>query len=202
MKHSKRLLLFRNYGRLIMSIICFVLYLPHYLLYLIIRNSYIPDDVRSYKKHLNLPFSTSLCLIYLLHTNPYFRTLFYHRLHPALAALISWWRPGNKYFIISKTTEIGPGAYFAHSFATEINAKSIGSNFSCRHLTTLGNKFDGDNTLRPTIGDNVVLGVNVTIIGNIVIGNNVTIGAGSVVVKSIPSNTIVAGNPARIISYK
>ena len=31
------------------------------------------------------------------------------------------------------------------------------------------------------------------------IGNNVIIGAGSVVTKNIPSNSIVAGNPARII---
>ena len=40
---------------------------------------------------------------------------------------------------------------------------------------------------------------NVVIIGDIEIGDNVTIGAGSVVVKSVPSNCVIAGNPARII---
>lgn len=37
------------------------------------------------------------------------------------------------------------------------------------------------------------------IIGKINIGSNVKIGAGSVVVKDVPDNCVVAGNPARII---
>lgn len=53
----------------------------------------------------------------------------------------------------------------------------------------------------PIIGDNVSLGATVTIIGNVKIGNNVTIGAGSVVVKDVPDNCVVAGNPAKIIRY-
>jgi acetyltransferase-like isoleucine patch superfamily enzyme len=39
------------------------------------------------------------------------------------------------------------------------------------------------------------------IIGDINIGNNVVVGAGAVVVKDVPDNCIVAGNPARIIKY-
>ena len=58
---------------------------------------------------------------------------------------------------------------------------------------------NNDNNQLPTIGDNVEVGANVVIIGDIEIGNNVVIGAGSVVVKSIPSNCIVAGNPAKVI---
>lgn len=97
--------------------------------------------------------------------------------------------------------KIGEEAYFAHPFASEFNAKSIGKNFSCRHLTTLGNKSDGDNENRPIIGDNVTLGVNVTIIGGVRIGNNVTIGAGSVVVKDVPDNCVAAGNPCKPIRF-
>lgn len=51
----------------------------------------------------------------------------------------------------------------------------------------------------PIIGDNVTLGVNVTIIGGVTIGNNVVIGAGSVVVKDIPDNCVAVGNPCRVI---
>jgi len=51
----------------------------------------------------------------------------------------------------------------------------------------------------PKVGNNVTVGPNSVIIGPIVIGNNVIIGAGSVVVKDVPSNSIVAGNPARLI---
>ena len=38
--------------------------------------------------------------------------------------------------------------------------------------------------------------------GPVTIGNNVTIAAGAVVVKDVPDNAIVGGNPAKIISYK
>ena len=38
-----------------------------------------------------------------------------------------------------------------------------------------------------------------TIIGPVHIGDNVIIGAGSVVVKDVPSNCVVAGNPAKVI---
>ena len=45
-------------------------------------------------------------------------------------------------------------------------------------------------------------GCHVIIIGDITIGNNVTIGAGAVVVKDVPDNAVVVGNPARIIKTK
>jgi len=42
------------------------------------------------------------------------------------------------------------------------------------------------------------IGSNCTILANVTIGENAIIGAGSVVTKDVPANTIVAGNPARI----
>lgn len=50
-----------------------------------------------------------------------------------------------------------------------------------------------------SIGDNVWIGINVTIIGPVTIGNNCIIGAGSVVLKDIPDCVIAAGTPAKII---
>lgn len=49
------------------------------------------------------------------------------------------------------------------------------------------------------ISDNVFIGANVTIIGPVKIGKNVIVGAGSVVCKDLPDNTVCAGNPARVI---
>lgn len=40
------------------------------------------------------------------------------------------------------------------------------------------------------------------VIGNITIGNNVMIGSGSIVITDIPDNSVVVGNPGKIISQK
>jgi maltose O-acetyltransferase len=50
-----------------------------------------------------------------------------------------------------------------------------------------------------SIGHNVWIGGSVTILPGVTIGDNVSIGAGSVVVKDIPSNTVAVGNPCKII---
>lgn len=52
---------------------------------------------------------------------------------------------------------------------------------------------------RVTVGDNVFVGANATILPGVRIGNNVIIGAGSVVTHSIPDNTVAAGNPAKVL---
>jgi acetyltransferase-like isoleucine patch superfamily enzyme len=49
------------------------------------------------------------------------------------------------------------------------------------------------------VGNNVFIGVNSIIMPGVNISDNVIVGAGSVVTKDIPSNCIVAGNPAKII---
>lgn len=49
------------------------------------------------------------------------------------------------------------------------------------------------------IGDNVWIGMNAIVLKGVTIGNNSIVAAGSVVTKDVPPNTIVAGNPARIV---
>lgn len=49
------------------------------------------------------------------------------------------------------------------------------------------------------IGDRVFIGFKSVILCNVTIGNDVIVAAGSIVTKNIPDNSIVAGNPARII---
>lgn len=47
--------------------------------------------------------------------------------------------------------------------------------------------------------DNVFIGANCTILPNVTIGKNSIVGSGSVVTKDIPKNSVVAGNPAKVI---
>lgn len=49
------------------------------------------------------------------------------------------------------------------------------------------------------IGKNVWIGDRVSILGGVTIGDNVIIGAGAVVTHNIPSNSLVAGMPAKVI---
>jgi acetyltransferase-like isoleucine patch superfamily enzyme len=61
-------------------------------------------------------------------------------------------------------------------------------------------KGDQDWAVEPTVvkkGSSI--GSGSTVLGNITIGENAIIGAGSVVSKDVPPNTILAGNPARIL---
>lgn len=50
-----------------------------------------------------------------------------------------------------------------------------------------------------TIGNNVWIGGNATILPGVTIGDNAVVGAGSVVTKNVEADTVVGGNPARLI---
>lgn len=49
------------------------------------------------------------------------------------------------------------------------------------------------------VGHNVWIGANVCVLPGVTIGDNCVIGAGSVVVKDIPANSVAAGNPCKVI---
>lgn len=50
-----------------------------------------------------------------------------------------------------------------------------------------------------SIGEHVWIGTHAVILRNVTIGNNAVVGAGAIVTKNVPSNSIVAGNPAKVI---
>ena len=53
-----------------------------------------------------------------------------------------------------------------------------------------------------TIGNNVYIAPNSSIVEDVIIGDNSIIGAGSVVVKDIPENAVAVGVPAKVIKSK
>lgn len=52
---------------------------------------------------------------------------------------------------------------------------------------------------RVKIGNNVFIGMNSTILKGVTIGNNVVIGANSLINKNAPDNSVVVGNPQRVV---
>lgn len=186
----------RDVIRLLASLLFFWLYLPHLICYVLgCGGVNLKSDIVAKQGQVKVKLPIGLALLYFLHNDAWFRSWFYYRIGPVASLLVSWYRPGCNSLIISKATVIGKGCLFAHPYSTVINAESIGDNFSFIHCTTIGK----DKDKRPIIGNSVKLGANVIIIGDVHIGNNVIVGAGSVVVKDVPDNSIVAGNPAKII---
>ena len=59
---------------------------------------------------------------------------------------------------------------------------------------------DADWKVEPTVvKKGASIGSGATILSNLTIGENAMVGAGSVVTKSVPANTVVVGNPARVL---
>jgi putative colanic acid biosynthesis acetyltransferase WcaB len=103
---------------------------------------------------------------------------------------------------LPRKLQIGKGLSLFHGQALVVNKGTvIGEYCVLRSATTIGHKklADGIFSKCPVIGNHVDIGANVCIIGDVTIGDNVIIGAGSVVVKNIPANSIAVGNPARVL---
>jgi len=77
----------------------------------------------------------------------------------------------------------------------------LGNNITIYQSVTTGSCQFGNRIGVPQIGDNVVIYPNSVIVGKVTIGDNSIIGAGSVVVNDVPSNAIVAGNPAKVVGH-
>jgi len=64
----------------------------------------------------------------------------------------------------------------------------------------LGDELDGYLYGKIKIGNNVFIGINCIILINTVIGDNCIIGAGCIVRGQFPDNSVIIGNPAKVVS--
>ena len=182
----------------------YLIYVIHLYYYRKSSNRKVIDaDIERWCKEIGFTGSSyTKFLVFLLMFRPQFRNLFYHRIRPRFNFIKKVCPPCSTIELASDGNEIeGGGIYYEHAFGTHIAAKSIGKGCTFRQFTTIGVKSKKRHEEKPTIGRNVDFGVGVICIGDIHIGDNAIIAAGSVVVKDVPANAIVAGNPARIIKY-
>lgn len=140
----------------------------------------------------NAKLSKYKSLNWLLVYSKEFRNLFYNRIgNIIIIKLLEIFYHSMPTLYIS-TKDIGGGLFISHGFSTIIVAKSIGENCWINQQVTIGYN---NTPTPPTIGNNVRIAAGAIVIGDVVIGDNSTIGAGSVIAKDVPPNSVVIGNP-------
>ncbi|MEP6490393.1 serine O-acetyltransferase [Microcoleus vaginatus GB2-A3] len=99
--------------------------------------------------------------------------------------------------------KIGRGVFIDHGMGVVIGETAIVGDYAVIYQgATIGGTGKEIGKRHPTLGENVVVGAGAKVLGNIQIGNNARIGAGSVVLRDVPSDCTVVGIPGRIISRK
>jgi serine O-acetyltransferase len=100
---------------------------------------------------------------------------------------------------IHPAAKLGPGLFIDHGMGVVIGETAeVGENVTLLQGVTLGGTSLKREKRHPTLGDNVVVGAGAKIIGAFKIGDGSRIGAGSVVVREVPTNSVVVGVPGRV----
>jgi serine O-acetyltransferase len=100
---------------------------------------------------------------------------------------------------IHPAARLGPGLFIDHGMGVVIGETAeVGENVTLLQGVTLGGTSLKREKRHPTLGDNVVVGAGAKIIGAFRIGDGSRIGAGSVVVREVPPNSVVVGVPGRV----
>ena len=99
--------------------------------------------------------------------------------------------------LIRPGCKIGDGISIRHFPGIIIGEKSIiGNNCIIYSGVVIGQ----NHGQYPVIGNDVIIYSNAVIAGKVHIGDRSVIGAGSIVLKDVPEGSVVAGNPARVVS--
>ena len=161
----------------------------------------VREDVRAAKENDPAATSTAEILLYAgLHAVWLYRVA--HRLdergHPWLARLLSQVARLLTGVDIHPAAEVGSRLFVDHGMGVVVGETAeVGDDVVLYHGVTLGGTSMERRKRHPTLGDDVVVGANATLLGPITIGDGAKVGAGAVVTKDVPAGATVAGNPAK-----
>jgi len=100
---------------------------------------------------------------------------------------------------IHPAAKLGSGLFIDHGMGIVIGETAeVGQNVSLLQGVTLGGTSNKREKRHPTLGDHVMVGAGAKILGGFTIGAGSRIGAGSVVVREVPENSVVVGVPGRV----
>jgi serine O-acetyltransferase len=154
------------------------------------------------------PAATSRLEVFLTYSG--FHALLAHRIShwlwnrripllPRLISQLARWLTGVE---IHPGATIGAGFFIDHGMGVVIGETTeIGDYVTLFQGVTLGGTGKERGKRHPTLGNHVVVGAGAKVLGGIRIGDNVKVGANAVVLRSVPPNSTVVGNPGRIVKY-
>ena len=120
-------------------------------------------------------------------------------LFPRIISQLARWLTGVE---IHPGATIGTGFFIDHGMGVVIGETTeIGDYVTLFQGVTLGGTGKERGKRHPTLGNHVVVGAGAKVLGGIRIGDNVKVGANAVVLRSVPANSTVVGNPGRIVKY-
>ncbi|WP_413282523.1 serine acetyltransferase [Vibrio sp. MA40-2] len=159
---------------------------------------YIKSDAYRYFGKCGFFDIISLCA-----SNRFFRFCLYFRLSKSNnlfiripSSLFKAWLGSRVNIQISSKVPIGYGLFIPHGNVVVNSTATIGDNFTMCQFSSIGS-VKGNAA---SIGSNVYVAPNVSIVEDVIISDNVVIGAGSVVVKNIETSSIVCGVPSRKVN--
>jgi len=116
---------------------------------------------------------------------------------PRLISQVTRWLTGVE---IHPGASIGTGFFIDHGMGVVIGETAeIGDYVTLFQGVTLGGTGKERGKRHPTLGNHVVVGAGAKVLGGIRIGDNVKVGANAVVLRAVPANSTVVGNPGRIV---
>jgi serine O-acetyltransferase len=100
------------------------------------------------------------------------------------------------------TARLGRRVRIWHHGGMVLGARAIGDDVHIRHNTTFGVLNRRELTGKPIIGNRVDIGVGACIMGAVTIGDDCVIGPNSVVLRDVPTGSVVMGIPARQVNMR